>query len=110
MCGSGATGHWIDIVGIVGHRISHFWHQDTGTCPDSGNVWTVLLGFPREDEYDGPGVFNHVPIVYPDLIVDDKYVVRPRFARGSKIFAFRDVDVLHSALDVAYRTSIMRFM
>jgi hypothetical protein len=126
MCGSGATGHWIDIVGIVGRRISHSWHQDTGICP-GGDTRTVLLGFPKEDDYDGPGVFSHVvkleserhapvdhppgePIVYPDLIVDDEYVVRPRFARGSEIFAFRDVDILHSAPDVAYRTSVMRFM
>jgi hypothetical protein len=126
LCGSGSTGHWIDIVGIVGRRISHSWHQDTGKCPN-GDTRTVLLGFPREDDYDGAGVFSHAvklererhapvdhppsePIVYPMLTVDDKFVVRPRFAKGREILAFRDVDILHSAPDVAYRTSVMRFM
>jgi hypothetical protein len=126
VCGSGSTGHWIDIVGIVGRRISHSWHQDTGKC-QGGDTRTVLLGFPREDDYDGAGVFSHAvklererhapvghppsePIVYPMLTVDDKFVVRPRFAKGREILAFRDVDILHSAPDVAYRTSVMRFM
>jgi hypothetical protein len=126
LCGSGSTGHWIDIVGIVGRRISHSWHQDTGRCP-GGDTRTVLLGFPREDDYDGVGVFSHAvklererhapeghppsePIVYTMLTVDDKFVVRPRFGKGLEILSFRDVDIFHSAPDVAYRTSVMRFM
>ena len=126
LCGSGATGHWIDIVGIVGRRISHSWHQDTGRCP-GGGTRTVLLGFPKEDNYDGVGVFSHVvklgherhapndhvigePIVYPNLNLDDEYVVRPTFKCGREIIMFRDIDVLHSAPDVTFRTSCMRFM
>ena len=126
LCGSSATGHWIDIVGIVGRRISHSWHQDTGRCP-GGGTRTVLLGFPKEDNYDGVGVFSHVvklgherhapndhvigePIVYPNLNLDDEYVVRPTFKCGREIIMFRDIDVLHSAPDVTFRTSCMRFM
>ena len=92
---------WIDIVGIVGRRISHSWHQDTGMCP-GGDARTVLLGFPREDGYDGCGVFSHAvklecerhapaghppaePIVYPTLAVDGAHVVRPRFAAGREL-------------------------
>jgi hypothetical protein len=126
LCGSGATGHWIDIVGIVGRRISHSWHQDTGRCP-FGETRTVLLGFPKEDNYDGVGVFSHVvklgherhapedhaigePIVYPNLNLDNENVVRPTFKCGREIIMFRDIDVLHSAPDVTFRTSCMRFM
>ena len=50
------------------------------------------------------------PVVYPALEVDDKYIVQPRFAIGSEIIMFRDIDTLHSAPDVAYRASVMRFM
>jgi len=42
--------------------------------------------------------------------VDDRYVVRPVYAPGRELLVYRDVDVLHSAPDVAYRTSVMRFM
>ncbi|KAL3801710.1 hypothetical protein ACHAW5_010050 [Stephanodiscus triporus] len=61
VCGSGATGHWIDIVGIGGRRISH--SLASGYRHVSGRRRRVdgLLGFPREDgECAGPGVFSHV--------------------------------------------------
>ncbi len=126
LCGSGLTSHWIDIVRIVCRRISHFWHQDTGRCL-GGDTRTVLLGFPREDGYDGCSVFSHAvkleckqhalgghpptePIVYPTLALDKAYMVRPRFVVGREIITFRNVDVLHLAPDVAYRTSVMKFM
>ena len=126
LCGSKPTTHWIDIVGVLDRKIPHSWHQDTGRSPN-GVTKTVLLGFPKEDNYDGPGVFSHAvklkyervapedhptnePVVYPKLEVDDTYVVKPRFAEGSEIVVFRDIDILHSAPDVAYRSSVMRFM
>ena len=88
---------------------------------------TVLLGFPKEDNYTGVGVFSHAvklkyekvsfeehviddPVVYPGLKIDDKYVVRPQFAKGKEIVVFRDIDIVHSSPDVAYRSSVMRFM
>eukprot|EP00578_Thalassiosira_sp_NH16_P018604 CAMPEP_0181100984 /NCGR_PEP_ID=MMETSP1071-20121207/13499_1 /TAXON_ID=35127 /ORGANISM="Thalassiosira sp., Strain NH16" /LENGTH=401 /DNA_ID=CAMNT_0023183779 /DNA_START=38 /DNA_END=1243 /DNA_ORIENTATION=+ len=126
LCGSKPSTHWIDIVGITDRKISHSWHQDTGRSP-GGDTRTVLLGFPAEDNYDGVGVFSHgvklmcervatedhppnEPIIYPGLDVDDKYIVKPKFAEGSEIIMFRDIDSLHSAPDVAYRASVMRFM
>jgi len=126
LCGSKPSTHWIDIVGIVERRIPHSWHQDTGRSYN-GNTFTVLLGFPKEDNYDGVGVFSHAvklkyervaaddhppnePVVYPNLSIDEKYIVRPTFARGREILLFRDVDVIHSSPDVAFRTSVMRFM
>jgi hypothetical protein len=42
--------------------------------------------------------------------VDEQYIVRPKFAEGREIIVYRDVDVLHSSPDVAYRASVMRFM
>mmetsp|Transcript_49113 Transcript_49113/g.72968 ORF Transcript_49113/g.72968 Transcript_49113/m.72968 type:complete len:396 (+) Transcript_49113:3-1190(+) len=126
LCGSHPSTHWIDIVGVLDRRIPHSWHQDTGRCPEQ-NSKTVLLGFPPEDEYEGVGVFSHVvklkrerlamddhpssePVVFASLDVGEEYVMRPRFGRGREIIVYRDVDVLHSSPDVAYRDSVMRFM
>jgi len=92
----------------------------------NGDTRTVVLGFPREDDYDGTGVFSHgvklmrenwapdghpenEPLVFKGT-VPDEYIVRPRYAEGREILAYRDVDGLHSAPDVTYRDSIMRFM
>jgi len=126
LCGSKPSTHWIDIVGIVDRKIPHSWHQDTGRSPN-GDTRTVLLGFPKDDNYDGCGVFSHAiklkyerlakedhppqePVVYPKLAVGNEFIVRPRFAKGCEIIIFRDIDVLHSSPDIAYRSSVMRFM
>ena len=124
MCSKPQT-HWIDIAGIIDRKISHSWHQDTGRSPNQ-DTKTVLLGFPKENDYVGGGVFSHVvklekeqwapdghppsePVLYTSQIADE-YIVKPQFARGKEIVVYRDVDVLHSAPDVAYRSSVMRFM
>lgn len=126
LCGSKPSTHWIDIVGIVERRIPHSWHQDTGRSPN-GDTYTVLLGFPKYDNYDGVGVFSHAvklkheriaddnhpnnePVVYPGLAVDEEFVVRPKYAKGREILLFRDIDTIHSSPDVAFRSSVMRFM
>ena len=126
LCGSSPSTHWIDIVGVQDRRIPHSWHQDTGRSPN-GTTMTVLLGFPPEDDHDCVGVFSHCvklererfaaeehpnnePVVYPHLDVEEKYIVRPKFSKGNEIILYRDVDVLHSSPDVAWRTSVMRFM
>ena len=126
LCGSHPSTHWIDIVGIMDRKISYSWHQDTGRLKGNDSR-TVLLGFPRENNYNGTGVFSHAvklkyerhapidhpinePIVYSNLVVDGEYVVKPQYAEGHEIVMFRDVDVLHSAPEVAYRASVMRFM
>jgi hypothetical protein len=128
LCGSQPQTHWIDIVGVLNRRVPHSWHQDTGRCSADGTTYTVLLGFPAHNNYNGTGVFSHLirlqreqwahdkhpwnqPVVYGrDLAVDESQIVRPRFAAGREIIRYRDVDVLHSSPDVAYRTSVMRFM
>ena len=126
LCGSKPSTHWIDIVGVLDRCIPHSWHQDTGRSAN-GDTFTVLLGFPKEDNYDGVGVFSHAvklkyervasddhpnnePVVYPGLSVDEKYIVRPRYAEGNEILLFRDIDTIHSSPDVAFRASVMRFM
>lgn len=125
LCGSKPSTHWIDIVGITDRKISHSWHQDTGRSA-SGSTYTVLLGFPIEDEYTGVGVFSHLvklekeqwaeedhppsePVLFTGSI-EEKYIYRPQFTKGKEVIFYRDVDVLHSAPDVAYRSSVMRFM
>jgi hypothetical protein len=126
LCGRGASTHWMDIVGINDRAISHSWHQDTGRSGD-GESWTVLWGFPKEDCYVGTGVFTHVlplthehhaphghtqnePVLFHGISVPDESIVRPCFGPGKELLVYRDIDVLHSAPDVTYRTSVMRFM
>ena len=127
LCGETSLNHWIDIVGVKNRKITHSWHQDTGNS--SGGRKTVLLGFPQEPHFEGVGVFSHLvkletpaeversgevhldePIVYTDETIADEYIVRPVFRQGCEIIRYRDVDVLHSAPDVTYRASLMRFM
>ena len=124
LCGSKPSTHWIDIVGVQDRKISHSWHLDFGKSPE--NSRTVLLGFPPEDNYLGCGVFSHIvplkqecmaPKYYPrmepvlfDGSVDEDYVVRPLYKAGRELISYRDIDVLHSAPDATYRTSVMRFM
>jgi len=149
LCGAHPSGHWIDIVGITDRMISHSWHQDTGrlhaglgldrenefTIKEKGwggddnekYTYTVMMGFPKEDNYQGTGVFSHVlqlnrthyappkghgynePVLFEGT-VEETYIVRPSFGLGRELIRYRDVDVLHSAPDVAYRESVMRFM
>ncbi len=106
-------------------------------CSDSSSVgensntldhsrYTVMLGFPEEDEYEGTGVFSHAiklneehlaphnhndnePVLF-EGVVDEKFVVRPSFLLGKELLIYRDIDTLHSAPDVVYRKSVMRFM
>eukprot|EP00536_Pseudo-nitzschia_multiseries_P018006 jgi/Psemu1/293296/fgenesh1_pg.2041_\ len=129
LCGSGASTHWIDIHGVQDRAIPHSWHLDAGRSPD--NCRTVLWGFPPENHYEGTGVFSHVVGLeepFDDLVGESilqhnrmepvlfeghppqRCVVRPGYASGRELLLYRDVDVLHSAPDVAYRTSVMRFM
>jgi hypothetical protein len=124
LCGSKPSTHFIDIFGVQDRQVNHSWHQDFGQSPESSR--TVLWGFPNDDDYFGCGVFSHVvslnreclappgrPRIEPVLFkgkIDEKYIVRPEYRPGREILTYRDVDVLHSSPDVAYRMSLMRFM
>lgn len=124
LCGPKPSTHWIDIFGVQDRKINHSWHLDFGQSLE--NSRTVLLGFPPEDNYIGCGVFSHIvplqreclapkghPRMEPVLFagtVDEEFIVRPRYEPGREIIFYRDIDILHSAPDVTYRTSIMRFM
>jgi hypothetical protein len=124
LCGKQASAHFIDISGVQDRAINHSWHLDAGSSP--GGCRTVLWGFPPESDYSGCGVFSHVvplskevlappdhnrmePLLF-DGLIPEKYIVRPVYERGKELLIYRDVDVLHSAPDVTYRASIMRFM
>jgi hypothetical protein len=134
ICGNGASTHWIDIYGVQNKKINHSWHLDAGKSPN--DCRTVLWGFPPENDYHGTGIFSHIiPLdyAYDDIVnmndddndtstrhrmepilyegtVDEKYIVRPSYEPGKELLIYRDVDVLHSAPDVTYRASVMRFM
>jgi hypothetical protein len=123
--------HWIDIIGVKDRKIMHSWHQDTGRSYDENNAlhdsrFTVMIGFPAEDNYTGCGVFSHCikltnehfapsehnenePVLFEGNSTSD-YVVRPEYSYKKEILRYRDVDIIHSAPDVAYRKSVMRFM
>ena len=133
--GHGASTHWIDIYGVQDRKINHSWHLDAGRSPQ--NCRTVLWGFPPEDHYTGTGIFSHIvsledpfgstldivenesngtdncsrmePILFEGTPGED-YVFRPLYEPGRELLIYRDIDVLHSAPDVAYRNSVMRFM
>lgn len=131
ICGDGASTHWIDIYGVQDRQINHSWHLDAGRSPK--NCKTVLWGFPPEDHYKGTGVFSHIvsledpfgstldivdeaeersrmePVLFEGTL-GEEYVFRPLYEPGKELLIYRDIDVLHSAPDIAYRTSVMRFM
>jgi len=126
LCGPEPQTHWIDIVGVLDRRIPHSWHGDTGSSYRDSK--TVLLAFPPEDDYDGVGVYDHLiklkrerrapeglapnePVLFGRMEdVGDEYIVRPRFSMGRELMMYRDVDVLQSCPDIAYRSSLMKFV
>ena len=124
LCGEEPSTHWMDIIGVQDRSINHSWHQDTG---NNKSCQTVMLGFPAENNYDGTGVFSHgiplshqlyapphhptnQPILFENTNISEKYIIRPRFAKYRELLVYSDTDIIHSAPDVTYRSSIMRFM
>ena len=126
LCGSRPHGSLIDIVPLQ-RRVQHSWHQDAGI-----SSLTVLLGFPRRNEYEGGGVFSsHVKLSHPlrptqgethGAVVEyerfdpppepipDEYVLRPLYGRGREIWVSDDSSHLHSTPDQQYRECLWRFM
>jgi hypothetical protein len=115
--GKHTFGSWMDIVGRP-KGSDHAWHQDSGLVQD-----TAMLGFPRENGYEGEGVFSHIlplshhmpePDIAGPVIIDgrfpEEFIVRPVYKKGAEVIVYRDCDVLHSAPDVVKRDSLWRFM
>ncbi|OEU13152.1 hypothetical protein FRACYDRAFT_242903 [Fragilariopsis cylindrus CCMP1102] len=140
ICGNGASTHWIDIYGVQNKKINHSWHLDAGISPNDcqtvlwgfppendyhgTGVFSHIIPLDHEfndivnmNDDDNAGVENTPtrarhrmePILYEGT-VDEKYIVRPSYESGKELLIYRDVDVLHSAPDVTYRASVMRFM
>jgi hypothetical protein len=76
----------------------------------------------RADATEGTPLLQQ-PIVYGSLTTTNTtsssslseeelegYIYRPVYETGAEIIVYRDATVLHSAPDVTYRTSLMRFM
>jgi len=52
---------WLDIATNYQRPQPYAFHSDSGVpCQD-----TVMLGFPAENNYDGPDVFSHIALVKP---------------------------------------------
>ena len=65
---------------------------------------------PLDKECLAPPDHNRMePILFAGTI-SEEFIVRPLYEKGRELLLYRDIDVLHSAPDVTYRTSIMRFM
>lgn len=127
LCGdhkASSTSHWMDIIGVPNRKIPYSWHQDRN---DGKGAATVLWGFPKRNAYKGTGVFSHViklrhpakssdndlpqqPIVYDHLQVNQEFIHRPCYGTHAELIMYHDANVLHSAPDVTYRDSLMRFM
>lgn len=116
------SGRFSDLVGKPheGHR----WHQDHGE-----DQYTVMLGFPIEDGFEGEGVFSHVirlshPLRRPDskngwtegTPIPVKFpgpeacIIRPVYRAGQEVMVYRDSGCLHSTPDVVQREALWRFM
>jgi hypothetical protein len=66
---------------------------------------------PLTHEHHAPhGHTQNEPVLFHGITVPDESIVRPCFGPGKELLVYRDIDVLHSAPDVTYRTSVMRFM
>jgi len=140
ICGHGASTHWIDICGVQDRKINHGWHFDAGQSPNECRtvLWgfpqenhyigtgvfshiiplqssfDTIVDTTNDDANTESEHHQHrrrrmEPVLY-DGTVDDRYIVRPFYEPGKELLIYRDVDILHSAPDVAYRTSVMRFM
>eukprot|EP00238_Polyblepharides_amylifera_P004386 CAMPEP_0196576044 /NCGR_PEP_ID=MMETSP1081-20130531/5402_1 /TAXON_ID=36882 /ORGANISM="Pyramimonas amylifera, Strain CCMP720" /LENGTH=448 /DNA_ID=CAMNT_0041894539 /DNA_START=80 /DNA_END=1426 /DNA_ORIENTATION=+ len=122
--GGVTTGSLTDIVDINKH-VNHSWHQDSGL-----DQVTLMMGYPSENEYTGPGVFSHVVklshslkqigregevIEYEKfksapLSIPEKYILRPVYSKGKEVMVYNDSSILHSAPDFANRKAVWRFM
>jgi hypothetical protein len=92
-----------DGVGVFSHviKLSHEQWKASAVEDDA-------VDQPPGRQLDQPIVYSNEDLQLHDSL--EEFIVRPRFAMGREIIAYRDVDVLHSSPDVAYRMSLMRFM
>ena len=94
----------LSITALIATTTNYFYFDTLGVGVFSHSV---NLEYERLAGNDHP---PNQPVLYPNLIIDDEYIVKPKFEQGREIIMFRDIDCLHSAPDVAYRASVMRFM
>eukprot|EP00614_Pseudopedinella_elastica_P007340 CAMPEP_0172586344 /NCGR_PEP_ID=MMETSP1068-20121228/5715_1 /TAXON_ID=35684 /ORGANISM="Pseudopedinella elastica, Strain CCMP716" /LENGTH=337 /DNA_ID=CAMNT_0013381111 /DNA_START=80 /DNA_END=1093 /DNA_ORIENTATION=+ len=114
------TGGWLDIVSPPNgrRRAAHAWHQDSGL-----GQYTVMLGFPNRNHYEGPGVFSHIvrlshvmtpPAKPGPVIIEGNFpeanIMRPVYRKGCEVIVYKDCDHIHSAPDEFIRDGIWRFM
>jgi len=127
LCGERPHGSLIDIIPLR-KRVAHSWHQDCGVAS-----YTVLLGFPARDRYEGGGVFSHhVKLSHPlrpssgdehgavveferlcepaPAPIPEEYVLRPTYRRGCELWVSLDSTHVHSTPDEQLRECVWRFM
>jgi hypothetical protein len=123
ICGPNASStHWIDIVGVLDRDIKHSWHQDTGRptrIPSCAHFPPRLIIIPVPEfshicplshkQLAPPNHNGNEPVLFQGSI-DEQHIGRSSFGMGREPIVYRDVDVLHSAPDVSYRTHAIRFM
>ena len=125
--GSVINGSWLDISTDYQKAQSYAWHRDSSD--DRQN--TLMLGFPKEDDFSGEGVFSHLslfdssseenaaaafnqPVVASPQLNEKlssslEEIVKPVWKKGGEILLYRDT-VYHSAPDITCRASVWRLM
>ena len=125
-------GSLIDIVTAGRLKPAHSWHQDCN-LPQM----TVMLGFPKSNQYKGTGVFSHaiklshqlqdqVPgggavVQYDEYKgvgqqedlpnpFPDSVILHPWYAKGREVMVYDDTWHLHSAPNHIHRAAVWRFM
>jgi hypothetical protein len=109
---------WLDIATHYTRPQPYSWHADSAVpCQD-----TVMLGFPKVNNYVGSDVFSHIavqtppqgdgssPVVVQTDEIDPSTIYKPVYSKRNEILVYRDSEVLHTAPDKTHRDGVWRFM